>query len=221
MMSETIEQKKKRAREIIKRLRKAIPDARIALNFKNPLELLVATILSAQCTDKRVNVVTAALFKKYRTLKEYAGADVKVFESDIRSTGFYKAKAKNIIGCAKELIARFDGEIPKRMEDLVTLPGIGRKTANVILANAFGIPGIAVDTHVKRLAFRMGLTKETDPDKIEFDLYRVMPRKAWIDVNHLIVWHGRLTCFARKPECRRCVINDLCPKLGVKGGDGR
>ncbi|OGW81562.1 MAG: endonuclease III [Omnitrophica bacterium RIFCSPLOWO2_12_FULL_44_17] len=215
-MPESIRSKRKRAHEIIKRLKKKIPDAKIALVFKNPTELLVATILSAQCTDKRVNMVTADLFKKYKTARDYADADSAMFESEIRSTGFYKAKAKNIIGAANEIVKRFNGKVPDRMEYLVTLPGVGRKTANVILGNAYGIPGIAVDTHMIRLSYRLGFTEETDPEKIEFDLYEIIPEKEWVDVNHLIIWHGRLTCVARKPKCEGCVVNDLCPKKGVK-----
>src|SRR3989338_7989589 len=215
-MPESIRSKRKRAHEIIKRLKKKIPDAKIALVFKNPTELLVATILSAQCTDKRVNMVTADLFKKYKTARDYADADSAMFESEILSTGFYKAKAKNIIGAANEIVKRFNGKVPDRMEYLVTLPGVGRKTANVILGNAYGIPGIAVDTHMIRLSYRLGFTEETDPEKIEFDLYEIIPEKEWVDVNHLIIWHGRLTCVARKTKCEGCVVNDLCPKKGVK-----
>ena len=211
MVNENIESKKNRVLEIVKRLRKAIPDAKIALRFKNPLELLVATILSAQCTDQRVNMVTESLFKKYKTTSDYARANLKTFEKEIHSTGFYKAKAKSIIGCAKELVRRFDGKAPNRMEDLVTLPGVGRKTANVILGNAFDVPGIVVDTHMKRVAFRLGFTGETDPDKIEFELNKIVPEKDWIEFSHLIIWHGRLSCFARKPKCADCAVNSLCP----------
>lgn len=211
MVEENVESKKKRAGEIVKRLRNAIPEAKIALRFKDPLELLVATILSAQCTDKRVNLVTESLFKKYKTAADYAKADLKTFEKEIHSTGFYKVKARSILNCAKELTARFGGKVPNRMEDLVTLPGVGRKTANVILGNVFGIPGIVVDTHVKRLAFRLGLTEKTDPDKIELDLSEIVPQKDWVEFSHLMIWHGRLTCFARKPKCAECVINFLCP----------
>ena len=210
-MIEDTESKKKRVLEIIKRLRKAIPDAKIALKFKNPTELLVATILSAQCTDKRVNMVTESLFKKYRTVPDYAKANAQTFEREIHSTGFYKAKAKSIINCAKELVGRFGGKVPDRMEDLVTLPGVGRKTANVILGNAFEIPGMVVDTHMKRVAYRLGLTDKTDPDKIEFDLNEIVPKKDWVEFSHLIIWHGRLTCFARKPNCAECAVNSLCP----------
>lgn len=209
-LGESVESKKKRILEIIKRLRKSIPEHKIALKFRSPLELLVATILSAQCTDKRVNMVTDSLFKKYKKAEDYARANLEVFEKEIRSTGFYKAKAKNITGCAKELVRRFSGKVPNRMEDLVTLPGVGRKTANVVLGNAFRIPGIAVDTHVKRITYRLGLTAQTDPEKIEFDLNEIVPKKNWTEFSHLIIWHGRLVCFARKPKCSECPINTLC-----------
>lgn len=212
--SETIAAKKKRARDIVRRLRKAIPDHRIALCFKNPLELLVATILSAQCTDQRVNMVTPALFKKYKTAADYAKADPAVFENEIRSTGFYKAKARSILGCAKVLTERFSGKVPAGMEELVALPGVGRKTANVVLGNAFKIPGIAVDTHVKRVAFCLGLTGNTDPEKIELDLNEIIPEKDWTEFSHLVIWHGRLTCFARKPNCKGCAVNAHCPSRG-------
>jgi len=211
MASESIESKKHRALEIIKRLKKNYPAAKIELNFKNPIELVVAVILSAQCTDKRVNLVTPALFKKYKTVKDYANANVKAFEKAIHSTGFYRAKTKSIIGCAKELVKRFDGKVPGRMEDLVTLPGVGRKTANVILGNIFDTPGLVVDTHMKRLANRLGLTREQDPVKIEFALNEIIPKKEWTLFSHLIIWHGRRTCFARSPKCSECSVRDLCP----------
>jgi endonuclease-3 len=217
-MPESESAKKSRTLTIIKRLRKAIPDAKIALHFKNPLELLVATILSAQCTDKRVNLVTPALFKKYKTAKDYADANPKTFEQEIRSTGFYRAKAKSIIGSAREIVKRFGGRVPDRMEDLVTLPGVGRKTANVILGNAYDTPGLAVDTHVKRIVNRLGLTRNQDPVKIEFDLQKLVPKKDWTQFSHLIIWHGRRTCFARKPKCAECSINALCPSRVVIAG---
>jgi endonuclease-3 len=210
-MSESLEQKKKRASKIFLRLRKANPGAKIALHFSNPLELLVATILSAQCTDKRVNMVTPALFKKYRHAEDYANANPKVFEQEIRSTGFYQNKTKSILGCCKEIVKRFGGKVPNRMEDLVTLPGVGRKTANVILGNAFGIPGLVCDTHMIRVNQRLGLTKNTDAVKIEFDLMELVPKKAWTQYSHLIIHHGRSRCFARKPDCPHCEIRDLCP----------
>ena len=211
MITESIESKKSRALEIIKRLKKTFPEAQIELHFKNPIELVVATILSAQCTDKRVNMVTPALFKKYKTVKDYARANVKAFEKEIRSTGFYRAKTKNIIGCMKEIVERFGGKVPNRMEDLVTLPGVGRKTANVILGNIFNTPGLVVDTHMRRLANRLGLTNQQDPEKIEMELNEIIPKKEWTQFSHLIIWHGRRTCFARKPKCAECSINTLCP----------
>ncbi len=197
---------KKKVREIIKVLSKEIPDARIALSFKNPLELLVATVLSAQCTDVKVNQVTEKLFQKYRSAKDYAEADPEEFEEEIRPTGFYRNKAKAIRKCCQELVARFGGEVPKTLEELVALPGVGRKTANVILGNAFGVPGIAVDTHVQRVSQRIGLTKNSDPVKIEFDLMEIVPKEEWTHFSNLLIWHGRRTCVARKPLCDRCPI---------------
>ncbi|MBI4358619.1 MAG: endonuclease III [Candidatus Omnitrophica bacterium] len=211
MIAESLDSKKKRALEMIKRLKKKFPEARIELHFKNPIELLVAVILSAQCTDKRVNMVTPALFKKYKTAKDYAKANPKTFEKEIHSTGFYRAKAKSIIGSMKEIVKRFDGKVPNRMQDLIPLPGIGRKTANVILGNVYGIPGLVVDTHMKRVANRLGLTNQQDPVKIEFELNEIIPKKEWTLFSHLIIWHGRRTCFARKPNCAECTINELCP----------
>ena len=210
-MKESLEQKKRRVLAIMRRLRKAYPDAKCALDFKNPLQLLVATILSAQCTDKRVNMVTPTLFKKYRTAEDYAAADPKTFGEEIRSTGFYQNKAKNIIGACKEIVKQFSKKIPNRLQDLVTLPGVGRKTANVILGNAFDVPGLTVDTHMIRLNQRLGLTKNTDPVKIEFDLMPLVPQKNWTEYSHLIIHHGRQRCFARKPDCPHCEIEDLCP----------
>jgi len=200
----------KRVEEIIKILSKEIPDSRIALRFSNPLELLIATILSAQCTDVKVNQVTVDLFKKYRSVKDYAKANLTELEEDIRPTGFYRNKAKSIQKCCDELVARFGEEVPRTLEELVTLPGVGRKTANVILGNAFGIPGIAVDTHVHRVSQRIGLTKNDDPTKIEFDLMEIVPKKEWTHFSSLLIWHGRRTCVARKPLCERCPIRKLC-----------
>ncbi|MBI4395101.1 MAG: endonuclease III [Candidatus Omnitrophica bacterium] len=211
MIAESLESKKKRTLEIIKRLKKTFPEAAIELHFKNPIQLVVATILSAQCTDKRVNMVTPALFKKYKTAKDYARANVRSFEKAIHSTGFYRAKARNIIGCMKEIMKRFGGKVPNRMEDLVSLPGIGRKTANVILGNIFDVPGLVVDTHMKRIANRLALTRHQDPQKIEFELNEIVPQKDWSLFSHLIIWHGRRICFARKPNCPECPINTLCP----------
>jgi endonuclease-3 len=200
----------KRVKGIIKSLTKGIPDTTIALTFSSPLELLIATILSAQCTDVRVNEVTATLFKKYRSAKDYAQADLSELEQDIRPTGFYRNKAKSIQKCCKELLTRFRGDVPKTLEEMVTLPGVGRKTANVILGNAFGIPGIVVDTHVRRVSQRIGFTKKDDPVKIEFDLMEVVPKEEWTHFSNLLIWHGRRTCVARKPLCDSCAIRKLC-----------
>jgi endonuclease-3 len=200
----------KRVKEIIKILSQENPDSRIALRSSNPFELLIATILSAQCTDVKVNQVTVALFKKYRSAKEYAKANLTELEEDVRPTGFYRNKAKSIQKCCQELAARFGGEVPRTLEELVTLPGVGRKTANVILGNAFGIPGIVVDTHVHRVSQRIGLTKNDDPTKIEFDLMEIVPKEGWIHFSNLLVWHGRRTCVARKPLCEKCTIRKWC-----------
>ena len=200
----------KRIKEIIKILSKEIPDSKIALRFSNPLELLIATILSAQCTDVKVNQVTVDLFKKYHSVTDYAKANSTELEEDIRPTGFYRNKAKSIQKCCHELVARFGGEVPRTLEELVTLPGVGRKTANVILGNAFGIPGITVDTHVHRVSQRIGLTKNDDPVKIEFDLMEVVPKEEWTHFSNLLIWHGRRTCMARKPLCETCPIRKLC-----------
>lgn len=209
----------KRVKEIIKVLSKEIPDSRIALKFSNPLELLIATILSAQCTDVKVNQVTESIFKKYRTAQDYAETNQAELEEDIRPTGFYRNKAKSIQKCCQELIARFAGKVPKSLEELITLPGVGRKTGNVILGNAFGIPGIAVDTHVHRVSQRIGLTKNDDPVKIEFDLMEIVPKEEWTHFSNLLIWHGRRTCVARKPLCEQCPIRKSCDygsKLAAK-----
>ena len=200
----------KRIKEIIKILSKEIPDSKIALRSSNPLELLIATILSAQCTDVKVNQVTMDLFKKYHSVTDYAKANLTELEEDIRPTGFYRNKAKSIQKCCHELVARFGGEVPRTLEELVTLPGVGRKTANVTLGNAFGIPGITVDTHVHRVSQRIGLTKNDDPVKIEFDLMEVVPKEEWTHFSSLLIWHGRKTCMARKPLCETCPIRKLC-----------
>jgi endonuclease-3 len=208
----------KRVKEIIKILSKEIPDSRIALTFSNPLELLIATILSAQCTDVKVNQVTESLFKKYHSARDYAEANPTGFEEDIRPTGFYRNKTKSILKCCQELVARFGAEVPKTLEELVTLPGVGRKTANVILGNAFDVPGIVVDTHVHRLSQRIGLTKKDDPVKIEFDLMEIVPKEEWTHFSNLLVWHGRRTCVARKPLCEQCPIrkwSDYGSKLKI------
>ena len=205
------------AAEAFKRLKKAYPRARVELGHRNALELLVATILSAQCTDSRVNQVTPALFKKYRTAKDYANADLKTFELEIRSTGFYKNKAKNIVNACKLLVEKHGGRVPETMAELVELPGVARKTANIVLADAFGIiEGIPVDTHVWRLSQRLGLTKHDDQNKIEKDLCALLPRGQWWRFSTLLIWHGRRACMARKPACSKCVLNDFCPRAGVK-----
>jgi endonuclease III len=215
-LKETRSQKRTRTGKLIERLKAAYPDARCSLNYANPLELLVATVLSAQCTDERVNLVTKSLFKKYRTAGDYAGAPPGALEEDIKSTGFYRTKAKALRACCAELLAQYGGEVPAQMAALVQLPGIGRKTANVILGNAFEMAeGIVVDTHVRRLAGRLGLTRHRDPDKIEQDLLQVVPREDWIIIGHLLILHGRRICVARAPKCPVCPINDLCPSAKI------
>ena len=199
-----------RVKKIIRILSKEIPDASIALKFSNPLQLLIATILSPQCTDVKVNQVTPDLFKKYRTAKDFAESNLATLEEEIRPTGFYRNKAKSLQKCCQELAKRFGGEVPKTLDDLVTLTGVGRKTANVLLGNAFGIPGIAVDTHVHRLSRRIGLTKNDDPVKIEFDLMEIVPKEEWVHFSNLLIWHGRKTCVARKPLCGICPIRKEC-----------
>ena len=199
-----------RVKKIIRTLSKEIPDAPIALKFSNPLQLLIATILSAQCTDVKVNQVTPDLFKKYHTAKDFAESNLATLEEEIRPTGFYRNKAKSLQKCCQELVKRFGGEVPKTLDDLVTLPGVGRKTANVLLGNAFGIPGIAVDTHVHRVSRRIGLTKNDDPVKIEFDLMEIVPKEEWTHFSNLLIWHGRKTCVARKPLCGICPIRKEC-----------
>jgi len=199
-----------RVKKILSLLEKAYPDARLVLHYKNPLELLVATILAAQCTDERVNKVTETVFKKYTLAKDYANAKQEVFEEEIRSTGFYKNKAKNIIACNKELVERFRGNVPDMMEDLVALPGVGRKTANVLLGNVFGKQAIAVDTHVFRVAHRLELAKSNDPDKVELELCKIIPQEKRTISCLVIGTHGRRTCIARKPLCNVCVVEKLC-----------
>lgn len=208
---ETLPQKKAHVQKIIARLKKAYGVVGCALHFSNPMELLVSVILSAQCTDKRVNLVTPSLFKKYRRPQDYVEARPKVLEQEIRSTGFYKNKAKNILGAARMIVNEYGGRVPQTMEELIKLPGVGRKTANAVLGNAFGIPGICVDTHMIRVNQRLGLTKNSDAVKIEFDLMSLVPEKEWTNYSHLIIHHGRVRCYARKPDCPHCHVNDLCP----------
>lgn len=207
--------KKPHARKILRILARLYPDAHCALEFETPLQLLIATILSAQCTDVRVNMVTPALFAKYPDAQAFATADIAELEKAIQSTGFFRNKARNIMGCCKQIVEKHGGEVPGCMEDLVELPGVGRKTANVLLGNAFGVPGITVDTHVSRLSQRMGLTKQTDPEKIEQDLMQVIPQKDWTIFSHRMIFHGRQVCFARKPNCEGCALNEICPRNGV------
>jgi len=204
----------RRARRINKELQQRFPDAHCELDFTNPLELAVATILSAQTTDRRVNEVTPTLFAKYRTAAEYAGADRAELEILLKPTGFFRNKTSSLIGLGQALVDRFDGVLPNRLADLVTLPGIGRKTANVILGNAFGIPGITVDTHVQRLTKRWALTTQTDPVKIEMDIAAVIPKSEWTDFSQRTIWHGRRICHARKPACGACPIAPDCPSFG-------
>jgi endonuclease III len=204
----------RRARRINRELALLYPDAHCELDFTSPLELLVATILSAQCTDKRVNMVTPVLFSRYRTAADYAAADRDEVEKIIQSTGFFRAKTTSLIGLGQALCERFGGEVPPRLRDLVTLPGVGRKTANVVLGNAFGIPGITVDTHFFRLARRFGWTTQDDPVKIEQEVGTLIPRSEWTALSHRLIWHGRRMCHARKPACGACPLARLCPAYG-------
>ena len=201
-----------RSSEIIRRLSVAYPNARIALKYSKPLELLVAVILSAQCTDQVVNRITAPLFKKYTSVEDYASVEVAEFETDIKSAGFYRNKAKNIIATANLIKEKFGGKVPSTMAELITLPGVARKTANIVLYNAYGITdGIAVDTHVARLSQRLGLSANKDPVKIEKDLMQMIPQKIWGSFSYLLIEHGRAVCIARKPKCKICTLNDICP----------
>ncbi|MGH3186293.1 MAG: endonuclease III [Streptosporangiaceae bacterium] len=204
----------RRARRIDRELALLYPDAHTELNFGTPLELLVATILSAQTTDKRVNMVTPILFSRYPTAADYAAADRDELEKIIQSTGFYHAKTNSLIGLGRALCERFGGEVPSRLRDLVTLPGVGRKTANVVLGNAFGIPGITVDTHFGRLARRFGWTTSTDPEKVEAEVATLIPRRDWTDLSQRMIWHGRRVCHARRPACGACGLARLCPSYG-------
>ena len=215
-MRETKEAKVQRTKKIVLGLRKAYPDAHCELNHSNPLELLIATILSAQCTDKRVNMVTPDLFKKYRSAADYAKAPAADLENAIKTTGFFRNKTKSIQTCCRTLVEKHGGEVPRTMEELITLGGVGRKTANVVLGNAFNINcGVVVDTHVARLSHRLGLTREKAPEKIEQDLMQLVPRDEWTLFSHLLIWHGRRRCFARNPDCPNCEVRALCPRIGV------
>jgi len=203
---------KQRAAKIIELLEKQFPNAKTALNYSNPLEILVATMLSAQTTDERVNIVTQNLFKKYRTPEDYANVDIKELEQDIRSTGFYHNKARNLKKCCELLVEKYNSQVPKTMEELVELPGVARKTANIVVYNAYGIiVGIAVDTHVSRVSQRLGLSEHEDPAKIEQDLMQITPKEKWMKLTDLLIFHGRQVCIARKPKCEICVLNKICP----------
>lgn len=217
--SESFEEKRQRMKQVIRLLRRTYPDAHCALNHSNAFELLIATILSAQCTDERVNLVTADLFRKYRTPEDYAQADRAELERDIHSTGFFRNKAKSIQGAAQIIAEQHGGRVPETMDELLALPGVARKTANVVLGNAFGIAsGVVVDTHVSRLSQRLGLTANATPEKIEQDLIALAPKKDWIMLPHLLIFHGRATCKARNPQCSVCVLENLCPSSSLKTG---
>jgi endonuclease-3 len=212
MAKKNTQLRKERVSRITEILTKTYPEAKVALKFSNPIEMLISTILSAQCTDERVNLVTRNLFRKYRTPEEYANSDLKELESAIRSTGFYRSKAENIRNACRMIVDRFHSQVPKTMEELTSLPGVGRKTANIVLSNAYGIiDGIAVDTHVARVGKRLGLAKSDDPEKIERDLMRLIPRELWFSITCRIIEHGRKVCTARKPLCPECPLNKICP----------
>lgn len=212
----TAEPRRRLARQINRDLAKLYPDAHCALHYDNPLQLLIATLLSAQCTDVRVNQVTPSLFAHYPDAQAFASAAQEEMETAIKSTGFFRNKARNIIALCRVLVEKHNGQVPATLEELIPLPGVGRKTANVVLGNAFGVPGITVDTHVLRLSKRMGLTTEEDPTKVEHDLMAVLPDKDWIQFSHRMIFHGRQICQARKPNCAGCALQDYCPKVGVK-----
>ena len=217
MPREWLQQKVERAKKIFAGLHATYPDAHCELIYTNPLELLIATILSAQCTDKQVNIVTAELFGKYKRAADYANVPLPEFENDIRRIGLFRAKAKNIQSCCRALLERHGGQVPRTMDQLTALAGVGRKTANVVLGNAFNInAGVVVDTHVARLSYRLGLTRETGAEKIEHALQKLVPRDHWCLFSHLLIWHGRRRCLARLPDCPRCEVRDLCPRVGVQ-----
>ena len=217
MLREASETKSARLKKIITALDRTYPEAHCELNHADPLELLIATILSAQCTDKRVNIVTKELFKKYRSAPDYANAPLAELKQAVKTTGFFRNKAKNIQACCRKLIVRHGSRVPCSMEELTQLDGVGRKTANVVLGNAFGINvGVVVDTHVTRLSQRLGLTKQKTPEKIEPELMALVPQKQWTLFSHWLIWHGRRRCAARRPDCEGCEIKKLCPRMGVK-----
>ncbi|MEX1224298.1 MAG: endonuclease III [Pirellulales bacterium] len=209
-------ERKQQAGRVVRGLRKQYPEAECALNFSNPLQLLIATILSAQCTDQRVNLVTAELFARFHSAEDFASARQATLEKYVKTAGFFRNKAKNIKACCQALVERHEGEVPQDLDSLVALPGVGRKTANVVLGTAFDIPsGVVVDTHVRRLCNRLGLTEQADPVRIERDLMQVLPKKEWIDFSHRMIWHGRQVCIARKPRCEVCTLANFCPRIGV------
>jgi endonuclease-3 len=218
-MRESLASKKIRAKAIYRLLSKNYLNVRCELNYSSPFELLVATVLSAQCTDKRVNQTTPALFKKYNTIKKMATVDINDLEKLIRSTGFFRAKAKNIKSFSQKILTNFNGQVPNNLEDLITLPGVGRKTANVVLGHAFDIPGITVDTHFGRLSRRFGWSKENNPVKVEFEVGELIPRKEWTNLSQRLIWHGRRVCHSRKPACGACVLAKLCPSFGIGESD--
>ena len=210
---------KKDAKKIVEALKRRYPEATCSLDFKTPFEMVVAVMLSAQCTDERVNKTTPDIFKKYSTPEDFANIDIELLEKLIHPCGFYKNKAKNIKACAKEIVKRFGGKVPQTMEELISLPGVGRKSANVIMLEAFGkAEGIAVDTHCKRIANKMGLSKENEPEKIEQDLLKIFDKEDYKDINHLLVWHGRNTCIARNPKCKECPVKEMCDEYINKKG---
>jgi len=214
-MRESLSEKKVRAKVIYRQLSKNYPNVRCELDYKNAFQLLVATVLSAQCTDKRVNQTTPALFKKYPNPQKMAKADLKDIQNLVKSTGFFRAKAKNIKGLSNKIMEEFEGKVPSNLEDLITLPGVGRKTANVVLGHAFGIPGITVDTHFGRLSRRFGWSKQNNPVKVEFEVGELIPQKEWTNLSQRMIWHGRRVCHSRKPACGACALAKLCPSYGI------
>jgi endonuclease-3 len=214
-MRESLPEKKVRAKVIYRQLSKNYPNVRCELDYKNAFQLLVATVLSAQCTDKRVNQTTPALFKKYPNPQKMAKADLRDIQKLVKSTGFFRAKAKNIKGLSNKIMEEFDGKVPSNLEDLIILPGVGRKTANVVLGHAFGVPGITVDTHFGRLSRRFGWSKQNNPVKVEFEVGELIPQKEWTNLSQLMIWHGRRVCHSRKPACGACALAKLCPSYGI------
>ena len=215
---ESLKKRRERASALIKSLNSLYNEADCTLDFVDPLQLLISTQLAAQCTDERVNLVTRDLYKKYRTVYDFAGADITELENEIRSTGFFHVKARNIVNCCRAMIADHGGEVPRTLAELIKLPGVGRKTANLVLGDAYGLPGIVVDTHAGRLARRMGLSEHTDPEKVEYDLMKVIPKDCWIRFGHQLVLHGRAVCSSRKARCHECALSPDCPKINVITG---